>query len=168
MLDPCNTQGNQWATSRHYSSAQESVPKDSKPDFSQLIIGWIYYLSVSLFRMVRTRILLRASFQTLIFFPTGWISQRMETTACVSTTVSANCHRRWCSLRWSLTVRAAQAETEMSGWMWPQQRVWWNINWKTSGWELVVIGCECYKHSVLCRNCVETLVRCSSWRLGLI
>lgn len=41
MPDPCNTQGNQLATSRHHSITQESVPKDSKPDFSQLITGWI-------------------------------------------------------------------------------------------------------------------------------
>lgn len=59
----------------------------------------------------------------------------METTSCVSTTVSVNCHKRWCSLRWSLIVRAAQAEAEMSGWMWSWRRAWWNTNWKTSEWE---------------------------------
>lgn len=69
------------------------------------------------------------------FFPAGWIPQRMETTGCVSTTASVNCHRRWCSLRWSLIVRAAQVEAERSGRTWPWQRAWWTTNWRISGWE---------------------------------
>lgn len=59
----------------------------------------------------------------------------METTGCVLTTASVNYQRRWFSLRWSLIVRAARAEAEMSGQTWPWLRAWWGTNWRTSGWE---------------------------------
>lgn len=75
-------------------------------------------------------------------FSAGLIPQRMETTGCALTTASVNCQRRWFSLRWSLIVRAVQAEAKMSLQTWPLQRAWRGTNWRTSGWEGKTKSCS--------------------------